>query len=478
MASGTPPAWRVAALAVLAGGLTVGVAAGRSRRTRWIVGLAAILATGQALPIAAASRRPPIAPAPPQSGPTTTSTPEPAATPGSATAGPGAPALESGSAPTSGPTFSVLVAARNEAAVLPALVADLAAQDHRTGNGTPLFEVIVIDDRSTDGTGAAALRAAAMSGIEAHLRVVRREGRDLPDGKGAALTAAQPDACRGDVIVVLDADARIGPTFLSRVAHYVSQGADALTARRRILDAHESWLAGAQADEQTLDGEIQRGRWALGGCSEFRGNGIVIRRDLLASLGGWRPEPLTEDLDLSSRLAAEQGHNVAWALDVEVWEEPVRTLAGLWRQRDRWAEGALRRTLKHLPRVLRSRRLSQAARLDFAAYCAQLAVPPILLGTLAGAILRRRPGPTIGLGLTYLGVGSILAWDALRWETDTAGGPLEPCTRAGRALRVGAFNGIWLLVVPGALWRIGTRHGPVEYAKMEHVGGGTGEWAR
>ena len=454
MASGTPPAWRAAALAVLVGGLTVGVAAGRGRRSRWIVGLAAVMAAAQVAPIAVASRRPPIRPGPvPPLTPLTPPTP-------------------------SIITFSVLVAARDEAAVLPALVADLAAQDHRAPNGTPLFEVVVIDDRSTDGTGAAALRAAAAAGIAEHLRIVRREGRDLSDGKGAALTAAQPDTCRGDVIVVLDADARIGPTFLSRVAHYVTAGAGALTARRRILDAQESWLTGAQADEQTLDGEIQRGRWARGGCSEFRGNGIVIRRDLLASLGGWRAEPLTEDLDLSSRLAAEHGRTVAWALDVEVWEEPVRTLAGLWRQRDRWAEGALRRTLEHLPRVMRSRHLSRAARADFAIYSAQLALPPILLGTLAGAILRRRPGPAIGLGLTYLGVGGVLAWDALRWETDAAGQPPEPLARAGRAARVGVFNGIWLLVVPLALWRIGTRCGPIEYAKMDHVGGGAGEWSR
>src|SRR5205814_10436749 len=67
-----------------------------------------------------------------------------------------------------------------------------------------------------------------------------------------------------------------------------------------LLNAGGSNLAGAQADEQTLDGELQRGRWALGGCSEFRGNGIVIRRDLLAEVGGWRAEALTEDLDLRS----------------------------------------------------------------------------------------------------------------------------------------------------------------------------------
>ncbi|MEA2536299.1 MAG: 1,2-diacylglycerol 3-beta-glucosyltransferase, partial [Chloroflexota bacterium] len=339
MADRTPVAWRLASLATLFGGALVGLAAGRSRGAARIIGPAALLVVGYVVPLAAASRRPPIPP--------------------------GAPPLDP-DAPA--PTFSVLVAARDEAGVLPNLVRDVAAQDHRTPGGTPLFELIVIDDRSSDGSGMAARSAADAAGIGPVTRIIRRDGDELADGKGAALTAAQPGVCRGDVVVVLDADARIGPGFLARVVNYVAAGAGAITARRRIQDAGSSRLAQAQADEQTLDGEIQRGRWALGGCSEFRGNGIVVRRDLLAAVGGWRADALTEDLDLSSRLAARCGVTVAWALDAEVWEEPVHSLVGLWRQRLRWAEGGVRRVLEHGPAVLTSPALEPSARLDFALY--------------------------------------------------------------------------------------------------------------
>jgi len=449
VADRTPRPWRAASLGILFGGLAIGFRATRGGGARRLLGVGALVAGGYVLPLAAASRRPPIEPdAPPL---------DPAAPP---------------------PTFSVLVAARDEATVLPALVRDVAGQDHRAPDGTPLFELVVVDDRSTDGSGEAVLRTAAAAGIPDRVRVIRREGVGLPDGKGAALTAAQPEACRGDVIVVLDADARIEPAFLGRLARYIAAGAGAVSARRRILDADESWLAGAQADEQTLDGEIQRGRWALGGCSEFRGNGIVIRRDLLAAVGGWRAEALTEDLDLSSRVAAERGATVGWALDAEVWEEPVRTFRGLLHQRDRWAEGALRRAFEHGPRVIRSRALSRRARVDFAAYAGQLAIPPAIVGALTGAAVRRRPGPALALLGAYLAAGGALAWDGLRWETDEQGRALAPAVRARRALRVALFNGIWLVAVPGALWRLGTRRGRVGYAKMNHVGGGPGEWTR
>ena len=121
--------------------------------------------------------------------------------------------------------------------MLPALVRDVAAQDHRAPDGTPWFELVVVDDRSVDGSGDAVRDTAEAAGIGAVTRIIRRDGEGLPDGKGAALSAAQPEICRGDMVVVLDADARIGPGFLGRLAAYVNAGADALTARRRMLDA-------------------------------------------------------------------------------------------------------------------------------------------------------------------------------------------------------------------------------------------------
>ncbi len=455
--TGTPLAWRILALAFLGGGASLGVAAGRWRPARRIVELIAALALGSVVPLALASRRPPL---------------EPPADTGESDAarcrrGPDEP--PGGPAPR--PTFTVLVAGRDEAAVLPQLIADVAAQDLRGPDGEPCFELVVVDDRSIDGTGDAVAAAADRHGIRAVTRVIRREGALLADGKGAALTAAPPEGCAGDVIVVLDADARIGPAFLRTLGGCFAAGAEALTARRRVLPGDGSALARAQADEQTLDGVLQRGRWALGGCSEFRGNGIVIRRDLLAAVGGWRAAALTEDLDLASRIAIARGVRVGWVLDAEVWEQPVGSWSALWRQRLRWAEGALRRTFEHGRRQVTSPALPLAARLDFAAYAGQLIVPPTILGAVGGALTGGSRGPAALIVGAYLGAGTALAWDGLRWESRRDGAALAPAERAGRAIRAGLFNGIWLAALPGGLWRLATRRGAVGYEKMDHVGG-------
>jgi hypothetical protein len=440
----TPANWRFAALLALGGAAALGYrAAARGGAAAGLVTGGLGLGLVSTVVVAAASRRPPIPP--------------------------GARPLDPDAGP---PTFSVVVAARDEAAVLPRLIADLARQVHRTATDRPLFELIVIDDRSVDGTPQAALRAAAAEGLGAVTKLVRRVGEDLPDGKGAALSAAPPETCHGDVIVVLDADARVGPAFLATLATYISAGASAVTVRRRVLRAEGSSLAGAQGDEQLADGEIQRGRWALGGCSEFRGNGIVVRRDVLISVGGWRAEALTEDLDLSSRVAAGRGIRVAWAIDAEVWEEPVDALPALWRQRVRWAEGAIRRVLEHGPAVVRSPLLTLAARADFVGYAGQLLAPPIILGSLAGAVVHRRGTVAAavlgGYALTAAGLG----FDALRWEEGPEGRPLSRPERVRRAIRLAAFGAIWLAAVPAALLRLALRGGPVRYDKMAHDGAG------
>ena len=349
------------------------------------------------------------------------------------------------------PSVTILIAARNEEPVIGATLASLVRQDYAQG-GEPNFDIVVVDDGSTDGTGALARQTAAMH--PERLRVVRREPGDGPVMKAAALSFAHSET-RGEVLGVLDADASVSPDFLTQVmrAWQADPDAAAIQVQRRARNRDDGWLAAAQDEELLMDMASQCGRRATDGSAELRGNGMFVRRATLERLGGWNPTALTEDLELSTRLVAA-GERIALAPQVEVGEEAVMTLPALWGQRLRWAEGSIRRLIEVGPGLLSASQVPFGRRLDFLAFTGEFLIPPLFVTTIVASLLTiPLPRPAdwtvpVSLFLGY-GIGSfLLALGGL--AAHGARGP-ELIGRAGRG---SLFLSHWLVVVPAALLRI------------------------
>jgi chlorobactene glucosyltransferase len=124
-----------------------------------------------------------------------------------------------------GPRLSVIIPARNEATTLATVVGSLCASTYG-----PL-EIIIVDDRSTDGT---AREAAALAAADPRVRVV--EGDPLPEGwfgkPWACVQGAR--AAEGDILLFIDADTRHAPELLPHaVAALEQQRADLLTISPR-----------------------------------------------------------------------------------------------------------------------------------------------------------------------------------------------------------------------------------------------------
>ncbi len=111
------------------------------------------------------------------------------------------------------PTISVVIPARNEAANLPAVIARLPGD---------LFEVILVDGNSTDGT------VEVVRELIPAVRVCHQEGRR---GKGDALAVGFA-AARGDIIVMLDADGSADAAEIPRFVAALVAGADFVKGSR------------------------------------------------------------------------------------------------------------------------------------------------------------------------------------------------------------------------------------------------------
>lgn len=120
------------------------------------------------------------------------------------------------------PTVSCVLPCRNEAGnlarLLPRLVDELSAAAQH-------WEVILVDDGSTDGTPALLLDWSRVEGV----RVIQLS-RNF--GKEAALTAGLR-AAAGDVVVTMDADGQHEPELIATLLQTWREGADVAYAQRR-----------------------------------------------------------------------------------------------------------------------------------------------------------------------------------------------------------------------------------------------------
>ena len=262
------------------------------------------------------------------------------------------------------PFVTVMIPAHNEESVITNTVENILKMDY------PNFEVIVIDDRSSDNT------ASVIKDLEAkheQVRALIRE-KDAFPGKSAVLNDAFKIA-HGEAILVFDADATVEPDFLNKlVPHLEPADVGAVQARKIIRNKDVNFLTRCQNNEYTFDAYLQVSRDAIKGAVELRGNGELIKRKALEDIDGWNNYTITDDLDMSTRLHIK-GWDVRFCPDACVYEEGIVYVLPLFRQRRRWLEGTIRRYLEYFAAAMKSKKMSLRARLDMAVYITQFIMP-------------------------------------------------------------------------------------------------------
>lgn len=262
------------------------------------------------------------------------------------------------------PFVSIMVPCHNEEDVIEETVKNISALDY------PDFEIILIDDRSSDSTPEIIKR---LEKEYDNLKILLRHDGDFP-GKSAVLNDAMKIA-HGDAILVFDADAKIQPDFLKKmIVKLEPKDVGAVQARKNIINAKQNFLTACQYNEYVMDTHLQIGRDAVRGAVELRGNGEIIKREALEDINGWNNETITDDLDMSTRLHVK-GWDIRFCPDAIVYEEGVVTFPALIRQRRRWVEGSIRRYLEYAGDVLFTKDMNLRVGFDLIAYISEFLLP-------------------------------------------------------------------------------------------------------
>ena len=360
------------------------------------------------------------------------------------------------------PSIDLVVAARDEEAVIGRLVERLAQVRYPDGR----LRFWVVDDGSDDRTPEV---LAAYQRRYPQLHLVRRS-RDAGGGKSGALNTVLPQL-QGSWLMVLDADAELQPDVLERLVPFAEAGGwAAVQLRKAVVNADVNWLTRAQAMEMALDTVIQQGRLASGGVVELRGNGQLLRREAVLACDGFNEATVTDDLDLSFRLLVQE-QRVAVLWDPPVQEEAVTALASLWRQRQRWAEGGLQRFFDYWS-SLTGPALPLGRKLDLSCFfLLQYVLPVMAVADLIGAGLTETAPALWPLSFVAFGLsgGAIL----VGCRRSSEGPDLPLMHPLNLALGI-VYLGHWFVVIPYTSLRMALLPKRLVWAKTLHVGDGHG----
>lgn len=246
---------------------------------------------------------------------------------------------------TPGVTF--IVPCHNEAKNVRETIYALLSQDY------PDFEVIAVNDASTDNTGE------ILEGLAASTNRLRVIHLATNQGKAMGLRVAAI-AANNEILVCIDGDAILERHATRWLVWHFAQAprVGAVTGNPRVRN-RTTLLGKIQVGEfSSIIGLIKRAQRIYGRVFTVSGVVAAFRRSALHKVGYWNLDMLTEDIDIS------------WSLQLNQWDvryEPnalcyilmPETLKGLWRQRVRWAQGGVEVLKRHFRELLmlRNRRM-------------------------------------------------------------------------------------------------------------------------
>ncbi|MDX9945826.1 MAG: glycosyltransferase [Bacteroidales bacterium] len=227
--------------------------------------------------------------------------------------------------------ISVIIACRNEEKDLPRLLTDISVQEYNQDS----YEVVVVDDNSTDKTAATVL---SFKGIK-NLRVISNSGNGK---KQAVRTGVEISA--GSFTVTTDADCRVGRKWLKTIASFAEEKHPAMTINPVVINAGSGFFNRFQELEFLSLQGITAGTAALGNPVMCNGANLGIAKEAWLRNAGHLHDELVsgEDVFLLHSLKSEDGPGIMWleSADAEAATRGSLGLISFLRQRGRWISKA------------------------------------------------------------------------------------------------------------------------------------------
>ena len=284
------------------------------------------------------------------------------------------------------PPVTILIPVYNEGRVIAAALRSVLALRY------PRYEIIVVDDGSSDDTLAVASSFAGTRG-GATVRVVHKSN----GGKASALNFGLAMATT-PFVLCMDGDSRLdADTLRHAMRHFADPNVAAVAGNVKVANRNNLWSRLQALEYVEGLNMARRAQGFLRVVNIVPGPIGVFRRDVLLHVGGYDSDTFAEDADLTLKLLTG-GWHVVYEERAIAYTEAPETLLELVKQRYRWTRGILQ-ALRKRSRWIVAPRLGVAIWLSFMAMLFEAIVWPALnvLGNVLFATAALSAGAASGV---------------------------------------------------------------------------------
>lgn len=288
---------------------------------------------------------------------------------------------------------SVIVPAHNEGPTIVKTLASLATTLY-----VP-FEIIVVDDGSTDDTLALA-KAFMQKHPELRMTVLHQKNR----GKSHAVQAGI-EASIGSVIITMDGDTIFQPETVGNLTrHFDDESIGAVGGHIKVGNRATKLGLWQSVDYLTCICLNRAGDSILSTITVTPGACGAYRRSAVRQAGGFTDRTKAEDADMTVSIR-RLGYRVVQDNDAVAWTEAPSTLWALFKQRLRWTFGAFQVLYVHRDLLFKSGSFALSATLWYMWLSIGITAlfAPMVMTVVLGALLDGRwLGTTVVFALVIL----------------------------------------------------------------------------
>jgi poly-beta-1,6 N-acetyl-D-glucosamine synthase len=228
------------------------------------------------------------------------------------------------------PKISILVPAFNEEKTIKNCIKSLQKLDY------PNFEIIIIDDGSSDNTFEVASQFKSV-------KVLQQKNQGKPNALNNGILHSS-----GEIILTVDADTELERLALKSIANRFTNNNKLGAVAGNVKVKKESTLLNTiqSAEYATGINLVRKGQSVLGSVMVVPGPVAALKKEAVEKIGYFSDDTFAEDFDITAKIL-KTGYKIEYEEKSLAYTDTPKNIEDLIKQRRRWYRGMLQVLDKH-----------------------------------------------------------------------------------------------------------------------------------